>query len=165
METVQELLPWSLALTREIRLQELTVTSTTRLSNTGSGTLPFRWFAHPFFPLLRNGHCCRFSPPFPIAENPGFALNSRGIVSMKSTHRWQDGHFQEIEEARGHTLGALQYHPLIPGIEVKGDFPLHRLALWANDKTFSFEPFCAGSLNPGETTVWSIQYRFGHREA
>jgi len=35
-----------------------------------------------------------------------------------------------------------------------------RLAIWGNDRTFSFEPFIERAIAPGTTADWSWEYRF-----
>jgi hypothetical protein len=60
METAQAYKQWSFQLTKEVLLHDRTITCQTRLRNIGAVPVPFRWFAHPFFPLTPDGRCCRF---------------------------------------------------------------------------------------------------------
>jgi hypothetical protein len=160
METTQAYGDWSLSISKEISLAGRTVTSSTRLRNRGAVEFRFRWFAHPFFPIPNNYECCRFSLPLEIPKNPGFQLNSAGYVTMKPAYEWEKGHFQILEGTAGKMLSARERHPLVGEIIVECDFPLHRLALWANSRTFSFEPFHSLLLTPGQETRWSISYKF-----
>jgi hypothetical protein len=160
METVQNYGKWSLSLARDIRLNNDCLTSATRLRNIGQEDLPFRWFAHPFFPLTRNLACCKFPDGFEISPNPGFRIDDQGILAMQEDYPWSKGFFEIVSGVEGSRFSALQYHPKAPGIRVWGDFPLSKLAIWANDRTFSFEPFCAGRLKTNEETHWAITYEF-----
>lgn len=160
METDQAYGGWSLRLRKEIRLHERTVTSKSVLQNTGGAPLPFRWFAHPFFPVPGDFRCCSFSPPFEIEANPAFQMDGRGRVCMTRAFTWGDGYFLKVLPAAGHRLSAHQFHPRFTDLLFSGDFPMYALALWANDRAFSIEPFFAGRLAQGAEARWSVEYRF-----
>ena len=45
-------------------------------------------------------------------------------------------------------------------VKIASAFPLLKLALWANDRTFSIEPFFGGEIAPGSSKEWSLTYTF-----
>jgi galactose mutarotase-like enzyme len=141
MLTTQAYKKWALDLEREILLDHRVITITTRLQNTGSTPLPFRWFAHPFFLLNADWQCCRFLMPAQLPENPAFFTNANGFVEMRDHHNWPEGYFQVLEGCEGEKFSAIQLHARLGQMQVRGDFPLSKVAIWANDRTFSFEPF------------------------
>jgi hypothetical protein len=79
---------------------------------------------------------------------------------MHHDYKWPDGHFLELEGIRGEQFRAVQNHPLLNRVELIGDFPLLKVAIWANDRTFSVEPFISASLQAGEELAWSMTYAF-----
>jgi hypothetical protein len=81
---------------------------------------------------------------------------------MKSSADWSTGVFALADvDQLTHSLSVTQFHPLIGTIGVRCSFVPSRLALWANDRTYSFEPFTQGTLDPGRGANWEIIYTFG----
>jgi len=158
--TIQAYGAWSLRLTKTVELRGRTVVSTSDLLNTGHGVLPFRWFAHPFFPLNADLRCFRMQPGWDVEHNPGFAAGAGDWLAMRPDYDWAAGHFELVRGASGQTLAIQLAHPLVGSVRITGDFPLFRVALWANDRTFSLEPFRAGSIPSGEAVRWFIEYAF-----
>lgn len=158
MKTAQAYKKWALQLTKEVELFERKLTSYTRLRNTGAAPIPFRWFAHPFFPLNPSWECCDFLMPVNLPENPAYFLNSEGLVEMNRHYDWQEGYFQLLEGCQGEKLSAIQLHPQLEQIDVMGDFPLLKVAIWANNRTFSFEPFYEDLVPATQEKVWSLSY-------
>jgi len=161
MKTRQEEGKWSLDLTRRLELKDRTLRLSTELSNRGLGALPVRWFAHPFFPVPPDGRCLKFERRIDLPSNPAYMIDPEGWLSMKPDFRWPQGYFLELEGLEGECFRAIQNHPLLNQIELAGDFPLLRVAIWANDRTFSVEPFISATLQTGEGLAWSMTYTFG----
>jgi len=160
METMQAYKQWAFQLTREVRLEGRTISSSTRIKNIGAGAAPFRWFAHPFFPLNPDWRCCRFLMPMQLPDNPAYSINAAQILEMKSSYNWQEGYFQLLENCQNEKFSAIQFHPQLQRIYVSGDFPLLKVAIWANERTFSFEPFYEDAVLAGEEKQWAIFYHF-----
>jgi hypothetical protein len=158
METAQAHKKWALQLAKEVWLVDRMITSYTRLRNTGAAPVPFRWFAHPFFPLNPGWECCRFLMPAKLPDNPAYFINSAGLVQMNRGYNWQEGYFQLLENCQGKKFMAIQLHPQLEQIDVIGDFPLAKVAIWANDRTFSFEPFYEDLVPVGHEKVWAVAY-------
>jgi hypothetical protein len=158
METAQTYKKWSLQLIKEIRLVNRTITSYTRLRNIGAAPLPFRWFAHPFFPLNSNWECCQFLMPAKLPDNRAYFVNPSGLLEMNRNYNWREGYFQLLENCQGKELMAIQIHPQLEQIHVIGDFPLSKVAIWANDRTFSFEPFYEDIVPVDHEKVWALSY-------
>lgn len=160
MTTAQSFKDWSFRLVREIRLQNRSLSSSTLLHNTGTVPVPFRWFAHPFFPLTNDGRCCQPAGLTKLPENPGFRLETDGFIAMNTGHHWPEGCYVKVEELNGRPLTVRQAHDLCGEIRVTCNFPLSDLALWANDRTFSFEPFYQRTVLPQQEAAWTIFYHF-----
>jgi hypothetical protein len=155
--TRQSLGPWSLALEKTVWLGDDVAASGTRLRNLGEVPLPFRWFAHPFFPLRADRACGLLPEGWSFPDNPGFALEGRTIV-RRNADGWDRGHYLAVSV--GSELACRCAHPHLEAVVLQGDFPLLRVALWANERTFSLEPFRGGVLLPGEETSWELRTTF-----
>lgn len=151
---------WSVHLEKSIRLEGTTVTSGTRLLNTGTRALPFRWFAHPFFPLRTDGACFALPPAWGMEENEGFIAAEGRMVHRRPGTAWHRGHFQVLRVPADTGLECQCAHPSAGSVLMQGSFPLARVAIWGNDRTFSLEPFHAASLDTGAAVVWEIRYTF-----
>ncbi len=158
MEAAQTYKKWSLHLIKEVWLVNRTVTSCTRLRNTGAAPVPFRWFAHPFFPLNPAWECCQFLMPAKLSDNPAYFIKSGGLIEMNRHYNWREGYFQLLENCQGREFMAIQLHPQLGQIHVTGDFPLLKVAIWANDRTFSFEPFYEDLVPVDHEKVWALSY-------
>lgn len=158
METAQTYKKWSFQLVKEVWLVNRTITSYTRLHNTGAAPVPFRWFAHPFFPLNPSWGCCQFLMLAKLPDNPAYFINSAGLIEMNRGYNWREGYFQLVENCQGKEFMAIELHPQLKQIHVTGDFPLLKVAIWANDRTFSFEPFYEHSVPVGQEKVWALSY-------
>ena len=159
METEQNYAGWELRLRRVVSLAGRVLTSKVILENTGTIELPFRWFAHPFFPIAGGLKCCKITPEPGLPENEAFLLDDDRYIAMNPRHAWPRGHYQLLGGS-GTVFAASCKHPRLNSIEVRGDFPVMKIAVWANDRTFSVEPFCASTLTPGGTAQWSIAHTF-----
>jgi hypothetical protein len=146
-------------LTRSIELDDRALISTTLLSNEGVAKIPVRWFAHPFFPF-GGSKCCRLSLEAALPEGGAFHLRHDDFIMRNGNVAWHSGHYCVPRVALGGPLSVEQYHPALGAIEVECQFPLGWLALWSNDRTFSFEPFFQTILLPGAKARWSMRYRF-----
>jgi hypothetical protein len=153
---------WAYQLTRTVTLDGRTVYSHTALENQGQGTLPVRWYAHPFFPLTADRVYCRYSTPMSFPENPGYFLNAENFICQKPDYEWTKGHFLAPEyEKQGNGMTITQRHPLVGEVIASLDFMPDWLPVWSNDRTFSFEPYFIRELAAGEAAAWTIEYRFG----
>jgi hypothetical protein len=150
----------SVNLTRTVGLDGRTVVSRTEIVNRGDVPLPLRWFAHPFFPLNRDLRC--FKPAFTLTmpENPGYGQTSDGVLFMRESYDWKKGLFQPLGILPEQVFAAEVYHPVISTVNVTTDYLLESLPVWANDRTFSPEPYMAAMVAPGGKLSWGIRYRF-----
>lgn len=157
METTQSYKQWSLHLTREVRLTGRTVSSLTQIKNLGA-VMTFRWFAHPFFLLNPDWRCSQFLMLMQLPANPAYWINNQKCLEMNPAHNWREGYFQLLENCQNEKFSAIQFHPLLQQLRVAGDFPLLKVAIWANDRTFSFEPFYQDIVPTGEEKQWMLAY-------
>jgi hypothetical protein len=162
MRTRQEFGKHAVELEREVFLSDRDLVSETRLSNHGEDALPIRWFAHPFFPPLNV--LCRFSCEVAMPGNPAFSLDADGFVRRNPDYAWEKGFYQPLDTAfpgdPTRRLRVEQRHPRLGTVEVECDFPLAKLPIWGNARTFSFEPFYELSVPAGSAARWAMRYRF-----
>lgn len=165
MRATQQLQPWALEITRVVKLEGRTVTIETELANRGTVPLPYRWFAHPFFPVPPGLRCGVFPRDYRLDPNPGFRFEEEGHLVMNGEADWRTGNFMLVRcEGPDEGLRVRQRHGIVGTVDVQCSFRPARLALWANDRTFSFEPFVQGSLARAGSTRWEISYTFGGAE-
>jgi hypothetical protein len=158
METMQAYKQWAFQLTREVRLEGRTLSSATQIKNFGAVETPFRWFAHPFFPINPDWRCCQFLMPMQLPKNPAYFINAEKCVEMNNRYDWREGYFQLLEGCQNQKFSAIQFHPRLKRIYVSGDFPLLKVAIWANERTFSFEPFYQDAVLAGHEKSWALVY-------
>jgi hypothetical protein len=151
---------WNFVITKVITLNYRTVFSQTKIINNCKENIPILWFAHPFFPIPENRVACKFSPQIKLAENEGYFINNEGAIELRNEYNWKKGLYQKIAYNSEKKLLVVQNHPLVGKISVTGDFIPESIAIWANDITFSFEPFYKVNLAHGEKRTWSISYCF-----
>ena len=150
----------SLELERTLRLTDRTLASATRLKNIGSSEMLFRWFAHPFFPRMAKDESCRPGFTYVLPECAGYFVDRAGAIGLRENFDWNAGAYQLLEGMEDEQFCVRARHPLCEAVHVDGDFPLHRVALWANQHTFSIEPFLQRTLQPEEEYAWTLTYRF-----
>lgn len=161
MRTRQLLGDHALYLRRTLRLRDRSLWSTTHLINTGPADLMFRWFAHPFFPRMAGDEACKPGFSFTLPEGDAFYLDEAKTIRFDPSYDWPSGRgYQLLEDVEGKHFGVRQRHPLCTEVRVDGDFLLHKVALWANENTFSIEPFLQHTLPPGGEYTWTLSYRF-----
>jgi hypothetical protein len=163
--TEQSVLGWSCRLVRAVALGGRTLTSASRLTNTGRKPLPLHWFAHPFFALGEGVLTCDLPAGYGFDENPGFALDARSRLSFKRRFIGvDDGHFQLLHVAPRTPLRATLSHPRLEFVRFSTDFVPGLCPVWGNGNTWSIEPYLMTTLEPGETRSWELRYEFGPRK-
>jgi galactose mutarotase-like enzyme len=161
MKTTQKYRDWELHLVRTLLLEGDRLTTRTELHCAGAAHLPFRWFAHPFFPLNRDRRCCTIPQGYTLAGSEGFILDRESVLRMNPTFDWTKGEYALLDRTRGSArFEVFQIHPTLSAVRATCDFHPSKVALWANDRTFSFEPFHESVLHTGESTQWSMSYQF-----
>lgn len=161
MRTEASFRQWVYRLERSVALEGRLVISRTVLTNLAAEVLALRWFAHPFFPLTADGVMCRFSMPFSLPENPGFALDEDGFIRRKAGHDWPKGWYQVVDfEGTGQPFEGRQMHPVVGQMLVRTDFQPSFLPIWGNERTFSFEPYVERQLAGAESAAWQVEYCF-----
>jgi hypothetical protein len=159
MRTRQVFEKWDLYLLRSVSLDNRTITSKTVLFNKGTMQCPLRWFPHPFFPYPKDHVACRFGFPVSVPQNPGFFLNEQGIVALRRAYDWKKGFYQPLVMEKKELFSAVQIHPLVNSVSVTCDYSPSILPIWANQRTFSFEPYLEKQIQCGEEFSWKIEYR------
>jgi hypothetical protein len=160
MRTRQVFDKWDISIVRSVSLKARTVVSKTELSNSGEAACPLRWFPHPFFPFPKDRVACRFGFPISVPENAGYFLNSSGFLELKPGYDWKKGLYQPLVIEKPAPFSAEQFHPLVGKVSVVCDYVPSFLPVWANDRTFSFEPYLEKQVKSGEELSWRIEYSF-----
>lgn len=160
--TVQSGGPYGCRLSRRIALEGRSLTSFTKVINTGSKPLPVHWFAHPFFALTNGLITCGLPRSWDIAENPGFGFDGeRRLASLRVFKDKSDGHFQPLIVGPRTPLRAAVSHPRLSKIFFSTDFTPDSCPVWGNSNTWSIEPYITVDLAPGATRAWTLTYEFG----
>lgn len=146
--------------TLELRSSDRTLASATFVRNLGARALPVRWFAHPFFPWA-DERVCRLSLEHALPDGAALVTDTHGFVARRAESDWSRGHYVVPRVALGGELGVEQRHPTFGVVQARCGFPLGGLALWGNERTFSFEPFFQTILEPGSETRFGLVYAFG----
>jgi hypothetical protein len=152
---------WDISIVRSVLLSGNALTSETALLNKGENAFPLRWFPHPFFPYPAGRVACRFGFPVAVPDNAGYFLNDRGWVEMNPRFEWDKGLYQPLILEQPALFTARQVHPLVNAVLVSCDYAPSFLPVWANRRTFSFEPYLEKTIDSGEEFSWKIEYRFG----
>jgi len=146
--------------TLELRGAERTLESTTLLRNLGLRPLPLRWFAHPFFPWA-GARVCRLSLEHALPEGAALVTDDADFVTRRAGSVWDRGNYVVPRVALGGELVVEQCHPTFGVVRASTTFPLGGLALWGNERTFSFEPFFQTIVVPAAEVRFGIGYEFG----
>jgi hypothetical protein len=151
------------ALVRRIELTGRNVQSWTRLANLSSSEpLILEWFAHPFFPLVDGMVQAEIAASAALPENPGFTLQHGRLTQKRRFNSGTDGHMDRgLQLPADQTLQAKLAHPSAGYVTFATSFVPSACVIWGNDRTFSFEPYLALNLAPGEGREWSSHYDFG----
>jgi hypothetical protein len=159
--TLQSAAGWTCELVREVELRNRRLLSVSRLTNHGATPLVLEWFAHPFF-ALSNGLARAVVPAgSQIDENPGFVVAGRELALRRPFVAQSDSHLAHLVLPAGEVFAATVSHPRLSHIHFASSFVPFKCVVWANNRTFSLEPFLALHLAPGETRAWTLRYEFG----
>ena len=149
-------------LSRRIALEGRSLTSFTKIINTGSKPLPVHWFAHPFFALTAGLITCGLPRSWDMADNPGFGFDGeRRLISKRVFKNKTDGHFQPLIVGPKTPLRAALSHPRLSKVFFSTDFTPDSCPVWGNSNTCSIEPYIIADLAPGSTRSWTLTYEFG----
>jgi hypothetical protein len=161
MEASHKFDKWDIVIERTVALEGRSVVSETRVRNIGPADCPIRWFPHPFFPFPGQGGAARFEGPVAVPDNPGYFLNSQGIVEVRGGFDWEAGLYQPVSWQRPLPFGVDIFHQRCTSVRMRCDYVPSFLPLWANDRTFSVEPYFEKDLESGGTCSWKVEYEFG----
>ncbi len=151
---------WNFDITKIITLNYRTVSSQTKIKNNGDINVPILWFAHPFFPFPKNWVSSKFSQQISLAENQGYFINNKGFIELKKEYHWKKGLYQKVVSNYNEKLSVHQPHPIVGKVAINCDFIPESIAIWANDITFSFEPFYKENIESCKEKAWGITYCF-----
>ena len=145
----------SIELRREVLVTGSGIESVSSVCNTGSADITLRWFSHPFFPLNTDLSCGKIGSPVILPESAGYNMDAGGMIRMKPEYPWEKGLFQLLE-VKPEKLNFAIPHPIAGYLYLQTDYNVIRLALWANAKTFSFEPFMQRTIKPKDNVTWKV---------
>ncbi len=160
--TVQAGGKYGCRLSRRIALEGRSLTSFTKIVNTGTVPLPVHWFAHPFFALTDGLISCGLPRSWDMAENPGFGFDGERRLGMLRRFKDKlDGHFQQLVVGPKTPLRAAVSHPRLSKVFFSTDFTPDQCPVWGNSNTWSIEPYITAELALGATRSWTLTYEFG----
>lgn len=147
------------ALERTLTLSGRRLSSATVVRNGSARELPLRWFAHPFLPWAGE-RCFTSSLELALPEGAALVEDADGWVARRGGSDWSRGNYVLPSVALGGELGVTASHPALGRVEVECRFPLGGLALWGNERTWSFEPFFQTIVAPWAEAHWEMVYAF-----
>jgi hypothetical protein len=151
---------WDFCITRLVSLNYRTISSETIFFNNSESPIPIVWFAHPFFPFPIDYKACSFTAQINLPENSGYFVNNQGFIELKNDYKWKKGLYQKVAYPINERLCVIQNHPVIGNVKVTGDFIPESIAIWANNITFSFEPFYNKFTGHNEKCSLKLSYCF-----
>ncbi len=155
---------WNFQLEKSVQLEGRKVISKSKVQNFGSKEIPLRWFAHPFFPIVSELSCVKFSVEADLIRYlpsaGGFDFNDNGELIRIENFVWKKGCFQLLNLPFGSPMEFYPKHPLLGNIQVKCLFPLAWMPVWSNDLTLSLEPYHHTVVLANAISEWSIHYQF-----
>jgi hypothetical protein len=161
-ETRGEFHDYQFELHRSLRLRGRMLESATFVRNLGARALPVRWFAHPFLPWPTTGtSLARLSLESALPAGAPLLETADGAWERRPGVEWRTGHYLLPRVTLGAELTIDAKHPSLGDVRIACRFPLGGLAFWANDRTFSFEPFFQTLVAAGGEVRWGIEYGFG----
>jgi hypothetical protein len=158
-ETTQRFETHALRLERKVSLAARTVRSWTRLRNLGEGTLPVRWFPHPFYPQTADDELLWLNAPLTWKAGEGYTLQANGFIA-RTGWPWKEGHYLPLDHAATAPLVLLQRHPSLGLVGAACSYVPDYFPIWGNERTFSWEPFLERTVGPGRALDWWIDYSF-----
>jgi len=144
-------------LTKSVRLGTSGWTIKVSLHNAGTIPIPVRWFIHPFFPLNSGELYCHLSLPLTIPDNPGFECHDNRITLVKK-YDWKNGCYRTVSVPWDSPISISVNHLHAKKITMNTSYGLSWLPIWANNNTFSIEPFYSKFLVPGESGEWNVEF-------
>jgi hypothetical protein len=161
MTTAQKLDSFECLITREIKLFDSTIVSSTSFQYIGTNPFSLSWFAHPFFPLNPDFRCCRFSVPVKQLSSDAFTIdNKTGLLAIRPEFDYSKSSYTLLDIPSGQEITVEQIHPDAGKVTISTDFPVAKMPVWTNKNTFSFEPYFQTVITNSELIFWSIKYTF-----
>lgn len=149
-------------LERRWTIEGRTLTSSTRIGNSGSRKLDAQWYPHPFFPLVKGGTEFAVDPTVVNEGTTGGFEKINGIFTTTEACNTSEGCFEWLNGHYGDNLKWSVAHPLCGNVEVHGLFTTSYMPVWCNRNTISLEPHVINSIKSGEEAAWSLSYTFGN---
>jgi hypothetical protein len=159
--TRQAVAGFSYALTRELTLTGRELVSRSVLINTAPQRLTLQWFPHPFFALSDDLVRAEVPADSTLKENPGFTLENGVLTQRKRFEDLKDGHMDLLQLPADRNFAVRLTHPKLTHIDFTTDYAPSECVIWANNVTFSIEPYLALNLAPGGRREWCLRYTFG----
>lgn len=151
---------WGAILEREWTVFGDTLTSRTRVQNTGDKEIKAHWYPHPFFPQP-SGAMNFMVQGASVPDNPGYVQLEPSVFQMNASFDWtHPGHFQWFDGYPAKGVDVALEHPVCGSIRMFGDFKVDFHPVWANENTISFEPYSLYTIEPGNEAEWALSFTF-----
>jgi hypothetical protein len=161
MRTSHSYGPYALDLERTVSLNQRTVRSYTKLTNTGEMFLQMRWFPHPFYPQTATDELFRVNFPVSLPNATAYTLLDSGYIGRVGWP-WTDikGNFQVLAHQAQTNLIIQQRHPIVNMVSATCSYVPDFFPVWGNPNTFSWEPYIEQTIGIGQSYDWWIDYDF-----
>ncbi len=148
---------FSFELARNVRVEGRVVSSHTTISNTGRAQVPFRWFPHPFFPLPAGQDVCALPAPVTVPGGTPYSVGPTGYLRCSD---YASRASVPVSCGSDGPLVVLQRHPRLGLVAARFSYAAGHVLVWANDRTFSFEPYFERTVGVGARVEWTVEYHF-----
>ena len=137
------------------------------LKNTGTKPLETSVYCHNFLSLAPGNENLTLTAPFDIKTDKPLAADAASVngKTLKYLRAVKEGE-SVTSPISGYGSGVGDYDFKVVntktgfGQRIRADQPLARINFWSIRTTFSWEPYVAISLKPGETKHWTYTYDY-----
>jgi len=137
------------------------------LKNTGTKPLETSVYCHNFLSLAPGNENLTLTAPFDIKTDKPLAADAASVngKTLKYLRAVKEGE-SVTSPISGYGSGVGDYDFKVVntktgfGQRIRADQPLARINFWSIRTTFSWEPYVAISLKPGETKRWTYTYDY-----
>lgn len=156
---------------KTLRIEGDTLVIEHALRNTGPKRIATAVYNHNFFTLDRRPTAPPISVRFPFVPVPTRPVAPLAAVTGRDLHFTRELAAGETVFTEMHGFGStaadydftLAHAETRAAVRIRGDRPLTQLIFWSAARTVCPEPYVDASVDPGQTSTWTITYEFSER--